>query len=166
MKVETGEDELSTSSRFKKQKQWSRPYIPYIPAFLRLKDNVETSTDILPTIDSLPISLPIGYGPLEEFDQVELLTKFKLQAKQNELPVAKDSLTKSEVSTFFIIFGASESGRSNNNSNYNSSNNNSSNNNSSNNNKSNYNSNNNNSSNNISNNNNNNNNIGNNNNIR
>jgi hypothetical protein len=95
MKVETGEDELSASSSFKKQKQWPRPYLP---AFLRLKDSVETNTDVFPTIDSLPISLPIGYGPLEQFDQVELLTKFKLQAKQNELPVPRDSLTKSEVS--------------------------------------------------------------------
>ena len=96
MKVETAEDELSASSSLRKQKQWPRPSFP---AFLKFKDNVETNTDILPSIDSLPISLPIGYGPLEEFDQVELLTKFKLQAKQNEFPVAKDLLTKNEVST-------------------------------------------------------------------
>ena len=95
MKVETGEDELSASSSLKKQKQWLRPNIP---AFLRLKDNVETNTDILPTIDSLPISLPIGYGPLEEFDQVQLLTKFKLQTKPNELARAVDSGTQQEVS--------------------------------------------------------------------
>ena len=94
-KVETGEDELSASLNFKKLKQWPRPYIP---SFLRLKDSIETTTDILPAIDSLPISLPIGYGPLEEFDQVELLTKFKLQTKQNDLSVAKDSF--GEVSTF------------------------------------------------------------------
>ena len=94
MKVETGEDELSASSSLKKQKQWLRPNIP---AFLRLKDNVEATTDALPTIDSLPISLPIGYGPLEEFDQVELLTKFKQQTKQNDLASVMESLTRNEV---------------------------------------------------------------------
>ena len=87
MKVETGEDELSASWSFKKQKLWPRPNLS---SLLRLKDNVETTTDVLPTIDSLPISLPIGYGPLEEFDQVELLTKFKLQTTQNEFSVAED----------------------------------------------------------------------------
>lgn len=97
MKVETGEDELSASSNLKKQKLWPRRNLP---AFLRLKDTVETTTDILPSIDSLPISLPIGYGPLEEFDQVELLTKFKLQTKQNGHLVAKDTSAHGEVNDF------------------------------------------------------------------
>lgn len=86
LKVETGEDELTAStSNFKKQK-WGRPNFP---AFLRLKDSVELTTDVSPSIDSLPISLPIGYDPLEEFDQVQLLTKFKLQSKQHDLVDAK-----------------------------------------------------------------------------
>lgn len=103
MKVETGEDEMIVFSSLKKQKQWPRPSIP---AFLRLKDSVETSTDILPAIESLPISLPIGYGPLEEFDQMELLTKFKLQAKQTVLSLPTDSLKSNEVcvSLFSLLF--------------------------------------------------------------
>ena len=82
-KLETGEDELGASVIVKKQK-WGRANLT---AFLRLKDSVE-ATDVPPTIDSLPISLPIGYDPLEEFDQVQLLTKFKMQSKQHDLAFA------------------------------------------------------------------------------
>ena len=95
MKVETGEDELTASkSSLKKQKRGR----PNFPGFLWLRDSVEITTDVPASIDSLPISLPIGYDPLEEFDEGQLLTKFKLQCKESDLAVATSLHSHSKVS--------------------------------------------------------------------